>query len=80
VEGATMAAQPAERSDPYAGFRTNPSFDALGVVVDLWTADMAMELLPENNGPKVEVLRGSSGVRTSSSPISSCCGARAPGR
>jgi Uma2 family endonuclease len=52
-------AQPADHLDPYAGFRKNPSFDALGVIQEPWTADMAMELLPENNGPKVEVFRGS---------------------
>jgi Uma2 family endonuclease len=52
-------AQPADHLDPYAGFRKNPSFDALGVIEEPWTADMAMDLLPENNGPKVEVFRGS---------------------
>jgi Uma2 family endonuclease len=52
-------AQPAERSDPYATFRETPSFDALGVVEEPWTARLAFELLPENKGPKVEVFRGS---------------------
>ena len=36
-----------------------PSFAALGVVAEPWTAELALELLPENNGPKVEVFRGS---------------------
>ncbi len=36
-----------------------PSFDILGKFDRPWTAQMALALLPENNGPKVEVLRGS---------------------
>ncbi|MGC4770557.1 Uma2 family endonuclease [Micromonospora sp. DT44] len=34
------------------------SFDALGWRVDRWTARAALDLLPENNGPRVEVMRG----------------------
>jgi Uma2 family endonuclease len=52
-------AQAAENLDPYRGLRAEPSFDALGLVQEPWTAKMALELLPENNGPKVEVFRGS---------------------
>jgi Uma2 family endonuclease len=36
-----------------------PSFDMLGVLSQPWTAQLALDLLPENNGPKVEVVRGS---------------------
>ena len=36
-----------------------PSFDLLGKIDWPWTAQMALDLLPENNGPKVEVLYGS---------------------
>jgi len=52
-------AQAAERYDPYEGLRAEPSFAALGVVDEPWTAEMALDLLPENSGPKVEVFRGS---------------------
>ncbi|TNH25097.1 Uma2 family endonuclease [Micromonospora orduensis] len=34
------------------------SFDELGWRVDGWTARAALDLLPENNGPRVEVLHG----------------------
>jgi Uma2 family endonuclease len=55
-----MVAQPMGRPDPYAEFRANPSFEALGAVDNVpWTATLALDLLPENNGPKVEVYRGS---------------------
>jgi Uma2 family endonuclease len=39
-------------------FAEEPSFDALATVEE-WTAQLALELLPETNGPRVEVLCGS---------------------
>lgn len=36
-----------------------PSFDVLGWFDRPWTARLALDLLPETNGPKVEVLSGS---------------------
>ena len=36
-----------------------PSFDILGTLNRPWTAELALDLLPENTGPKVEVFRGS---------------------
>jgi Uma2 family endonuclease len=36
-----------------------PSFDILGVLNRPWTAQLALDLLPEHHGPKVEVVRGS---------------------
>jgi Uma2 family endonuclease len=36
-----------------------PSFDVLGDFDEPWTAQLALDLLPETNGPKVEVLSGS---------------------
>ncbi|MEV4707647.1 Uma2 family endonuclease [Actinoplanes sp. NPDC049316] len=36
-----------------------PSFDILGVLNEPWTAQLALDLLPEHHGPKVEVVRGS---------------------
>ncbi|MCY1145242.1 Uma2 family endonuclease [Actinoplanes sp. Pm04-4] len=44
--------------DPSSG-SLEPSFDLLGKLNQPWTAQMALDLLPENNGPKVEVFRGS---------------------
>ena len=41
------------------GSPREPSFDLLGTVDRPWTAQMAIDLLPENNGPKVEVFGGS---------------------
>ncbi|MEU2611556.1 Uma2 family endonuclease [Micromonospora sp. NPDC007271] len=38
---------------------TEPSFDVLRWHDEPWTAELALELLPETNGPKVEVLSGS---------------------
>ncbi|MEO3780008.1 Uma2 family endonuclease [Micromonospora sp. B11E3] len=38
---------------------TEPSFDALRWHDEPWTARLALDLLPETNGPKVEVLSGS---------------------
>jgi Uma2 family endonuclease len=34
-------------------------FEALWTLNQPWTAQLALDLLPENNGPKVEVFRGS---------------------
>ncbi|SDY53563.1 Endonuclease, Uma2 family (restriction endonuclease fold) [Micromonospora pattaloongensis] len=50
-------AQPASRSG--AEVPREPSFDVLGVVDAPWTAKLALDLLPETNGPKVEVFSGS---------------------
>ena len=36
-----------------------PSYDILGTLNQPWTAQLALDLLPENNGPKIEVVRGS---------------------
>jgi Uma2 family endonuclease len=36
-----------------------PLLDALWTLNQPWTAQLALDLLPENNGPKVEVFRGS---------------------
>jgi Uma2 family endonuclease len=36
-----------------------PSFDNLGRLDEPWTAQLALDLLPENHGPRIEVLRGS---------------------
>jgi len=36
-----------------------PSFDNLGRLDRPWTAQLALDLLPEHNGPRIEVLRGS---------------------
>ncbi|SCE64528.1 Uma2 family endonuclease [Micromonospora mirobrigensis] len=38
---------------------TEPSFDVLRWRDEPWTAQLALDLLPETNGPKVEVLSGS---------------------
>ena len=38
---------------------SEPSFSLLGTIDQPWTAQMAIDLLPENNGPKVEVFGGS---------------------
>jgi hypothetical protein len=45
--------------DSSLGGSFEPSFDLLGKLDQPWTAQMALDLLPENNGPKVEVFRGS---------------------
>lgn len=50
-------AQPA--SVPGVELPHEPSFDVLGIVDEPWTAQLALDLLPETNGPKVEVFRGS---------------------
>jgi Uma2 family endonuclease len=36
-----------------------PSFDALGTLNQPWTAQLALDLLPEHHGPRIEVVRGS---------------------
>ncbi|HYN93872.1 MAG TPA: Uma2 family endonuclease [Pilimelia sp.] len=46
--------------DTYQEFRDNPSWNALAAVrYEPWTADLALELLPEDNGLRVEVFHGS---------------------
>ena len=49
---AAFAPEPAPRP-------AEPSFDVLRWHDEPWTAALALELLPETNGPKVEVLSGS---------------------
>ncbi|MCW3813506.1 Uma2 family endonuclease [Micromonospora sp. DR5-3] len=51
-------AQAAFASEP-APQHGEPSFDVLRWHDEPWTAQLALELLPETNGPKVEVLSGS---------------------
>jgi Uma2 family endonuclease len=36
-----------------------PSFDVLGTFNEPWTAQLALDLLPEHDGPRIEVIRGS---------------------
>jgi Uma2 family endonuclease len=50
-------AQPA--SVPGIELPREPSFDVLRTFDEPWTAQLALDLLPETNGPKVEVLSGS---------------------
>lgn len=51
-------AQPAEM--PERDLPTGPSYAWLGLIDQQpWTPQLALELLPEDNGPKVEVFRGS---------------------
>lgn len=53
-------AQPAPVADPEPGPADELSFDILGRYDDgPWTARLAVDLLPETNGPTVEVFRGS---------------------
>ncbi len=54
-----MGARPIEESEFAAETPTGPSFQWLGLRDEPWTAQLAFELLPENNGPRVEVLCGS---------------------
>jgi hypothetical protein len=49
---AAFAPEPAPQS-------AEPSFDVLRWHDEPWTAQLALDLLPETNGPKVEVLSGS---------------------
>ncbi|MEV4496905.1 Uma2 family endonuclease [Micromonospora arborensis] len=51
-------AQAAFAPDP-APQHTEPSFDVLRWHDEPWTAQLALDLLPETSGPKVEVLSGS---------------------
>jgi Uma2 family endonuclease len=44
---------------PEPARRAEPSFDVLGEFDEPWTAQLALDLLPEANGPRVEVLSGS---------------------
>jgi Uma2 family endonuclease len=44
---------------PLAAPAREPSFDILGTLNTPWTAQLALDLLPENNGPRIEVFRGS---------------------
>ncbi|MFD6564883.1 Uma2 family endonuclease [Micromonospora profundi] len=50
--------QPQSQSAP-APEHAEPSFDVLRWHDEPWTAQLALDLLPETNGPKVEVLSGS---------------------
>jgi Uma2 family endonuclease len=51
-------AQPAPLPD--FALTREPSFEILGILDDRpWTPQLALDLLPENNGPRVEVFRGS---------------------
>ncbi|SCL33692.1 Putative restriction endonuclease [Micromonospora pallida] len=50
-------AQPAMTPEPVSQ-QAEPSFDALCWHNGPWTAALALELLPETNGPKAEVLNG----------------------
>ncbi|MFC7550171.1 Uma2 family endonuclease [Plantactinospora sp. GCM10030261] len=51
-------AQPVTTPDP-APEPGEPSFDALRWHDEPWTARLALDLLPETNGPRIEVLSGS---------------------
>ncbi|HEY0697945.1 MAG TPA: Uma2 family endonuclease, partial [Micromonospora sp.] len=51
-------AQPAMPPEPTSR-RAEPSFDVLRWRDEPWTAQLALDLLPETNGPKVEVVSGS---------------------
>ncbi|MFC0006132.1 Uma2 family endonuclease [Micromonospora siamensis] len=53
---AAYAPEPAPEQMPEP---TEPSFDVLRWRDEPWTAQLALDLLPETNGPKVEVLSGS---------------------
>lgn len=55
-EGGGSVAQPAMTPEPQPA---EPSFDVLRWRDEPWTAQLALDLLPETNGPKVEVLSGS---------------------
>ncbi|MFC4021277.1 Uma2 family endonuclease [Micromonospora sp. GCM10011542] len=56
AEGVSLMAQAAYAPEPEP---TEPSFDVLRWHDEPWTAQLALDLLPETNGPKVEVLSGS---------------------
>jgi Uma2 family endonuclease len=54
-----VGAEPIEEFEPAVETPTGPSFQWLGIRDEPWTAQLAFELLPETNGPRVEVFRGS---------------------
>ncbi|GAB7050652.1 Uma2 family endonuclease [Catenuloplanes indicus] len=54
-----MGAIPIEEFEPIAETPAGPSFQWLGIRDEPWTPQLAFELLPETNGPRVEVFRGS---------------------
>ncbi|MFG1888444.1 Uma2 family endonuclease [Micromonospora sp. NPDC049051] len=56
---AAFAPEPAPQQPDPAPQPTGPSFDVLRWRDEPWTAQLALDLLPETNGPKVEVLSGS---------------------
>lgn len=56
---AAFAPEPAPRQVEPAPPAAEPSFDVLRWHDEPWTAQLALDLLPETNGPKVEVLSGS---------------------
>ncbi|KAB1138894.1 Uma2 family endonuclease [Micromonospora sp. AMSO12t] len=56
---AAFAPEPAPQQAEPAPQPTEPSFDVLRWRDEPWTAQLALDLLPETNGPKVEVLSGS---------------------
>ncbi|MGN9765728.1 Uma2 family endonuclease [Micromonospora sp. SD12] len=56
---AAFAPEPAPQQAEPASQSTEPSFDVLRWRDEPWTAQLALDLLPETNGPKVEVLSGS---------------------
>ncbi|MFY1598764.1 Uma2 family endonuclease [Micromonospora sp. WMMD737] len=56
---AAFAPEPAPQQAEPASQPTEPSFDVLRWRDEPWTAQLALDLLPETNGPKVEVLSGS---------------------
>ncbi|WP_433391409.1 Uma2 family endonuclease [Micromonospora sp. KLBMP9576] len=56
---AAFAPEPAPQRPEPAPQPTGPSFDVLGWRDEPWNAQLALDLLPETNGPKVEVLSGS---------------------
>ncbi|MGC5329502.1 Uma2 family endonuclease [Micromonospora sp. DT62] len=56
---AAFAPEPAPQQPEPAPQPTEPSFDVLRWRDEPWTARLALDLLPETNGPKVEVLSGS---------------------
>jgi hypothetical protein len=47
---------------PLAAPAGEPSFDMLGKLAMPWTAQLALDLLPEPSGPKIEIIRGDSGA------------------
>ncbi|MEU7980565.1 Uma2 family endonuclease [Micromonospora sp. NPDC049081] len=58
-EPAPQAPDPTSPSPGSVDRPTGPSFDVLRWHDEPWTAQLALDLLPETNGPKVEVLSGS---------------------